>query len=259
MKKTKNNVINLFDTKIVPNTGVKYSELLEQFISPFVDEFGETEYVEDILEFAINAWNFGNMESILPKDEFKKLIKSIEEEEINVLLLQKMIDYKIYNFKKYNNFIVNYELKEVKAGEDPILSIVTQEKDTYLANMFDSLDNEVSDADFEENYINRSAIVLKARQPFVDWYIKLNPQGGLDFEEEIKETNIYLIDDKIDDIEKWLRKKFDKFFMMELSEWCTDKKKWPQKRNYKMFKLWFRVETSEFIYDLEKKPVLKSE
>jgi hypothetical protein len=59
-------------------------------------------------------------------------------------------------------------------------------------------------------------------------------------------------DDKIDDVEKWLIKKFDKFFMMELDEWCANKKEWPQKRNYKMFKLWFKVEISEMIYDLEK-------
>jgi hypothetical protein len=46
-----------------------------------------------------------------------------------------MIDYKISNFKEYENFIVDYKLKEVSAGEDPILSIVTQEKEAYLANM----------------------------------------------------------------------------------------------------------------------------
>ena len=80
-----------------------------------------------------------------------------------------------------------------------------------------------------------------------------------DFEEDIKETNIYLIDDTIDDVEKWLKKKFDKFFMMELDEWHTNKKEWPQKRNYKMFNLWFQVEISRMIYDLEKQPVLKLE
>ena len=33
-----------------------------------------------------------------------------------------------------------------------------------------------------------------------------------------------------------------KFFTMELNDWHTNKKEWPQKRNYKMFNLWFRVE-----------------
>ncbi len=252
-------VINLFGNKIVPNTGVKYSELLEQFIAPFTNDFRDTEYIEDIFEFAINAWNFGNMEILLPKGGFEKATELIKEKGINIVLLRKMIDYKISNFKEYENFIVDYELKEVNAGEDPILSIITQEKEAYLVNMMGSLDNEVTEDDFAENYINRSAIILKPQQPFVDWYFNLNPEDELDTEEDIKETNIYLVDDEIDDVEKWLKKKFDKFFMMELDEWCADKKEWPQKRNYKMFKLWFRVETSEMIYDLEKKPVLKSE
>jgi hypothetical protein len=69
----KNKVISLFgNNKIVQNTGVKYSELLEQFMSPFVNEFRDTEYIEDIFEFAINAWNFGNMKALMPQEEFKK-------------------------------------------------------------------------------------------------------------------------------------------------------------------------------------------
>ncbi len=256
MVKMKDNVINLFGNKIIPNTSVKYSELLEQFMSPFVNEFRDTEYIEDIFEFAINAWNFGNLEILLPEGEFEKATGLIQEQGVDTVLLRKMIDYKISTFREYENFIVNYDLKEVKAGEDPILSIITQEKEIYLANMMDTL---VTEDDFEENYINRSAIILKPQQPFVDWYFNLNPEDELDFEEDIKETNIYLVDDKIDDVEKWLRKKFDKFFMMELDEWCANKKDWPQKRNYKMFKLWFRIEISEMIYDLEKNPVIKSE
>jgi len=256
----KKKVISLFgNNKIVQNEGVKYSELLEQFMSPFVDEFRDTEYIEDIFEFAINAWNFGNMEIILPKGAFEKATDLIKEKEINIVLLRKMIDYKVSNFKEYENFIVDYELKEVKPGEDPVLSIITQEKEAYLANMMDSSDNEATEDDFRENYINRSAVILKPQQPFIDWYFNLNPEDELSFEEDIKETNIYLVDDKIDDVEKWLKKKFDKFFTMELDEWCADKKDWPQKRNYKMFKQWFQVDVSTMIYDLEKIPVLKSE
>jgi len=256
----KNKAISLFgNNKIVQNKGVKYSELLEQFIAPFVNEFRDTEYIEDIFEFAINAWNFGNMEIILPKGAFEKATDLIKEKEINIVLLRKMIDYKVSNFKEYENFIVDYELKEVKPGEDPVLSIITQEKEAYLANMMDSSDNEATEDDFRENYINRSAVILKPQQPFIDWYFNLNPEDELSFEEDIKETNIYLVDDKIDDVEKWLKKKFDKFFTMELDEWCADKKDWPQKRNYKMFKQWFQVDVSTMIYDLEKIPVLKSE
>jgi hypothetical protein len=252
-------VINLFgNNKIIPNTGVKYSKLLEQFMNPFMADFKDHEYVEDVFEFAINAWNFGNMQIISPNQEFEKSILSIQDkdDDINLSLLKKMVDFKVSNFKEYDSFIVDYRLKEVKAGEDPILSVVTQKEEAYLANMMSTLENEVTQDDFEENYINRNAIILKPLQPFLDWLNKIYPNDEFD---DIREINTYLVTDEIEDLETYLKKKFDKFFMMELSDWHTNKKEWPQKRNYKMFKLWFRVETSQMIYDLEKSPIFKSE
>ena len=252
----KNKIINLFgNNEVVPNNGVKYSELLEEFMNPFASNFNDYEYIEDIFEFAVNAWNFGNMKVLMPQEEFKKTTDLIKENDINFVLLSKMIDYKVSKFKEYTNFIVDYELTQTNA--DPILKVTTQEQEPYLSDMMNTQENEVTQDDFEENYINRSAIIIKPQQPFLDWYSNLYPED--DFEDDIKETNIYLVDDTIDDVEKWLKKKFDKFFMMELDEWHDNKKEWPQKRNYKMFNLWFRVEISEMIYDLEKEPILKSE
>jgi hypothetical protein len=254
----KNKVINMYGNKIVSNTGVKYSNLLEQFMTPFANEFNNLEYIEDIFEFAINAWNFGNMKIITPNQDFEKSILSVQDKngEINLSLLKKMVDYKVSNFKEYESFIVDYELKEVKSGEDPILRVLTQEKEAYLENMISTLENEVTQDDFEENYINRSAIIIKPLQPFLDWLNNLYPNEEMG---DIRDINTYLVTDEIEDLETYLKKKFDKFFIMELEAWHTNKKEWPQKRNYKMFKLWFRVETSQMIYDLEKKPILKSD
>lgn len=72
--KMTNKMTNLFgNSKIVQNEGVKYSALLEQFIEPFLKNFDNVEYLEDILEFSINAWNFGNLKEILPDSD--KVIK----------------------------------------------------------------------------------------------------------------------------------------------------------------------------------------
>ena len=253
-----NKVIDLFgNNKIVPNTGVKYSTLLEQFMNPFMDDFKDYEYIEDILEFAINTWNMANINSIMPSEDIEKEMNSIKQNKKNILLIKKMIAYKEENFKAYTNFIVDFELKEVNDGGDPILSVVTQEEDAYLANMINAIeeDNLHNQEDFEENYINRSAIIVKPKQPFIDWHNSLYPDSKMD---EI-DVDIYLVDDNINDLENFLKKKFDKLFTMVLHDWHTNKKEWPQKRNYKMFNLWFRVEISETIYDLERKPVLKSE
>ena len=250
----KNNVINLFgNNKIEKNKGQKYSVLLEQFIEPFANEFQDIEYMEDIFDFAIQAWNFGNMKTLLPKEEGDAAINSIEEDDINVDLLSRMIDYKVEKFKKHSNFIVDYELEETNGG--PKLSVITQPEDDFLEAMLDNMEKEFSEEEFEENYINRIAIILKPLQPFFDWCSNLYP----DETDDMKEINTYLINDDVENVEDWLKKKFDKLFMLELESWHANKKEWPQRRNYKMFKQWFQVDISPLIFDLEKEPVSKSE
>ena len=249
----KNKVINLFNKPsiVVQNTGVKYSELLEKFLEPFINDFDDVEFHEDVIEYGINAWNSANMKLLLPNEQNDAVFDSLDSNEINVALLNRMIDYKISHFKNYTNFIVDYELKET--NEDPILKITTQEQESYLTSMFEQLDQEDTQANFEENYINRSAIILKPMQPFIDWCSNLYPEDL----EDIKETRTYLINEDIDDINEWLAKKFDKLFTFELESWHTNKKEWPQKRNYKMFKEWFQIDISKMIYDFELKPIIK--
>jgi hypothetical protein len=252
-QKMKNKVINLFNKPqiIVPNTGVKYSQLLEKFIKPFVNDFEDVEFYEDIFEFAISAWNSANMKLLLPKEENDAVFDALEKDNINVVLLNRMIDYKINHFKNYTNFIVDYDL--VETIEDPILKVTTQEQDAYLKSMVENFEHEDEANNDDENYINRSAIILKPMQPFIDWCSNLYP----DDLDDIKETRTYLISEDIEDIDKWLSKKFDKLFTFELESWRPNKKEWPQKRNYKMFKEWFQIDISHMIYDFEKNPIIK--
>jgi hypothetical protein len=249
----KNKVINLFNKPqvVVPNTGVKYSQLLEKFLEPFVNDFKDVEFHEDIIEFGINAWNSANMKLLLPEEETDAVFDALENSDINVALLNKMIDYKISHFKNHSNFIVDYDLEET--SEDPILKITTQEQDAYLKSMFEQFDQEDTDANFDENYINRSAIIIKPLQPFIDWCSNLYP----DDLDDISATRTYLISEDIEDIDSWLGKKFDKIFTLELESWHPNKKEWPKKRNYKMFKEWFQIDISTMVYDFEINPIQK--
>ncbi len=47
----KNKVINLFNKPkiVVHNTGVKYSQLIEKFLNPFVKDFKDVGFNEDII------------------------------------------------------------------------------------------------------------------------------------------------------------------------------------------------------------------
>jgi hypothetical protein len=248
----RNKVINLFSKpKVIQNEGVKYSQLLEQFITPFSKELEDSEFYEDIFDLAIYAWNTANLKSIVPEEDFDNVMNSSEIENSDTDLLLRMIKHKEEQFKNYTNFIVDYELTETI--EEPILTVVTQEQDVYLATMLNRIEDENTPDDFEENYINRQAIILKPAQAFIDWYAAFNP----DDLDEMKETRTYLVNEDIDDLDQWLKKKFDKLFMFELESFHDNKKEWPQKRNYKMFKEWFHINISTMIYDFENKPVSK--
>jgi hypothetical protein len=256
MKKGK--VLNLFgDTKIGQNKEEKYSTLLEKFISPFAHEFIAFEYQEDIFDFAISAWNFGNMSAIIDKKEFKEILSLAKDDAINYPLLKKMIAHKVSNFKEFTNFIVDFEIEQIK--DILKLTVATEKEESYMTNLLDGASEPASKKDdFEENFINRSAISLKPLQPFIDWHNAIYPDSKID-ESFFNEVNIYLINNSnFDDIEAYLKKKFDRYFMMELDGWHTNKKEWPQRRTYKVFKEWFRIDISTAVYDLEKKPVSKA-
>jgi len=254
----KNKVVNLFgDSSKTQNTETNYSTLLEKFVNHFDSELKDYEYHEDVYEFAQNTWNLGNMRSILDASEFKNIITLAKEDGEDYRLLEKMTTYKVNHFKEFTEFIVDFHFFE-KNGS-PKLNVTTQSEDDYLSEMLQmDFSNEETD-EFEENYINRSAISIKPLQPFIDWHNAIYPDSKID-ETDFNDINIYLINNNsLEEIETHLKKKFDKYFMLELEGWHTNKKEWPQKRNYKMFKKWFEVNISTSVFDLEKTPVSKND
>lgn len=196
------------------------------------------------------------MKLILPKDDDKMVTDFLnEEEDINAEFLNKMIDYKISKFKEHTNFITDFEIEETNGKT--ILKVVTQLEDDYLSTMLNDMYDLNTHEENEDGFINRNAIVIKPIKPFIDWHNKLYPDSTID-KSDVEDASIYLVDENIEDMNKWLRMKFDKIFMQQLEDWHTNKKEWPQKRNFKMFKQWFQVDTSTYIFDLEKKPVSKA-
>lgn len=105
--------------------------------------------------------------------------------------------------------------------------------------------------------INRNAIVVKSKKPLFDWINSLykeEPQFP-----EIREDAIYLLRNmkSKEEIDKWLKRDFDKIFKSELFGWHTDEQDWPQNRTFMMFKEWFDYDIISLIFDLEKTDILK--
>lgn len=259
----KNKVINLFgETKAVENTDKKYSELLIEFLTPFVLELDSLETYEDIIDFSTKAWNLGNMKQYFIEEEVDEpdedIFKDFLEDDFYSKLLKKMIEYKISDFSEYTNFIIDFELKE--ADGKTLLTLTTEERKQYMDSIMEVLQANFMEEDLEyedgEIFIDRSAIIIRPKQGFIDWLNSVFPEDGFEYSNFVNPT-IYLVDDEIEDLEKWLRKKFDTFFMLELEKWNTNINKWPKSRNYKMFREWFEVSISGSVFDLEKRPIFK--
>lgn len=254
----KNKVIGMFDGNlVVENTGVKYSELLEGFLAPFLEEINDMvqfEEPESVFDFSMKAWNLANIRLIInATGEEMDLTEIDEDDEELISLLGRMIEHKINNYKEYTRFITDIDISQPDESEEFVVKVLTQESDAYIARMQENIEDNIEEQEYEPNYIDRHAVFIRPLDPFVQWHDALYPDHKL----IVDGASTYLISEKNADVEKWLRKKFDKIFTLELSEFNTNKKEWPQRRNYKMFKEWFHIETSTALFDLEHQPVYK--
>ena len=254
----KNKVVNLFDNNNTPQNP-NYSALLREFIKHFEKEFPNDFNLEDMIYFGQNAWNFANLRTILSPKEYERIISQVFTDKEDKDLLVRMVNWKEKEFKDHRMYIDNLEIREVEGNPEVEVSVVDEE--VFLTQILtegdeDFFDDEDIDAesDYDEGYIDRFAIVIKANKPFHDWVKKVDPDFYM---EEDFMTTIYLVNETFTDLKVWLKDNFDDFFRMELEKEIVEEEKWPQNRTYRMFKQWFDVQISTMIYDLEEFPISK--
>jgi len=107
--------------------------------------------------------------------------------------------------------------------------------------------------------LNRSAVVVKPKQPFLDWLRTADPtSGGITLGELEQDPTIYLIPecDTEGDVRKALRKLCGEIFVEELAAWWTDEKSWPQDRGFTVFCRWFEWQHHSMLIDLYDRPLI---
>lgn len=107
--------------------------------------------------------------------------------------------------------------------------------------------------------INRFAVVLMPRQPFVEWINRTGPDDKPLTLEEITDDNaVYLITESTDsdDPDVILRDAWPGIFEHELESWYTDEAQWPRDRSYQLFREWFEVEVHTVVRDTSEEPLL---
>jgi hypothetical protein len=107
--------------------------------------------------------------------------------------------------------------------------------------------------------LNRSAVVVKPRQPFLDWLHKVDPTSrSITLGELEQDPTIYLIPEceTAGDVRKALRKLCSEIFVERLAAWWTDEETWPPDRSFAAFCRWFAWQHHSMLIDLSNKPLI---
>ena len=103
--------------------------------------------------------------------------------------------------------------------------------------------------------LNRSAVILRPRQPYLDWAAGLNDGGVLP--SVYGEQTAYLLpSNEMDhDGSLTIEQCYEGLFESELANWHAIESDWPHGRTHAMFQQWFSVEWHSVVEDLCGDPI----
>lgn len=107
--------------------------------------------------------------------------------------------------------------------------------------------------------LNRSALVVKPRQPFLEWLHAADPKSHrLTLVDLSREPTIYLIPecDTPADVEDVLQDLCEEIFCEQLAGWYTDTETWPEDLGFQVFCQWFDYQHHSMLVDLCDEPLL---
>jgi hypothetical protein len=118
----------------------------------------------------------------------------------------------------------------------------------------------------EKSMINRSAVILKYKDPAIKWINASDPfndDPGITIDSVNDDRTVYLIReedaDTPDILNKWIKMNYKNLFENELEGWYTDESLWPPKRDLKLFKKWFDVQCYTVLIDTVEAPIIDDE
>ena len=106
--------------------------------------------------------------------------------------------------------------------------------------------------------INRSALIVMAKQPFVDWLHKVDPTSkDVSLSDINHEPTVYLAPafEAQDEFMEWLEEYCDMIFAEALAGWWTDEESWPLDRGITLFQEWFECRLHSMVFDLDDEPL----
>jgi len=110
--------------------------------------------------------------------------------------------------------------------------------------------------------INRGAIVIKPRQPFLDWLRALpDPDLTITLEQVREDSSLYLLPDwdSHEGLQRFLTQCCADIFEQELAAWSKDASTFPENRAWPVFRDWFDVEAHSMVVNLMDGPLIDDE
>ena len=102
--------------------------------------------------------------------------------------------------------------------------------------------------------LNRTAITLIGAEPFLEWTRSHDAdanRGTLTVSRARAYGAVFLLPEfeLEEDLQEWVEDNFAWLFEFQLSGWTEDESAWPEHRDLKMFRAWFRVEVHNVVLD----------
>lgn len=99
--------------------------------------------------------------------------------------------------------------------------------------------------------INRSVVIVRPKQPYLDWAAAL-PDASDVTPDSVGEQTVYLVPsvECFENTDELLDEFYEEIFNEELMGWHRVEADWPANRDLKMFKEWFSIEIHSLVHDL---------
>ena len=110
--------------------------------------------------------------------------------------------------------------------------------------------------------INRTAVIIKPKQPFVDWINSVSDDSCNYTLEQISRENITFLIPEYDSpvvSKNYIKTNYEMIFEFELWGWITAEELWPKNRNWKMFNKWFDIKINSEVFDLVDRDIEKED
>ena len=106
--------------------------------------------------------------------------------------------------------------------------------------------------------LNRAALLVRCRQPFVDWINGVDPATDriVTLREANDEGTVYLLEvEDHDELEAWLEINHEMLFENELHAWYIDPMLWPTDRSLRQLRRWCDLELHTVVLDIGTTPI----